>query len=317
MKRRRSRGVAAGLVGVSGAVLVVACLESLPPPTACEAPARVIDGECVSCDPPLRFVGDECRECPPPAVVPDRNCLPTLDALPTDTDGCIGEIENGFSCLAGDPQDCACDPEDCDAPLACFDDATCPREVLESAPNATCIALGEDAWSYYVYPLGTADHDAEQCICGCMRCAAKCDGKGTIFGVFEDSAFPLRRYLQGPAIDLRGYLPESGKLGFYIRGRGWAGGLVAFVTHDLTLEETDTAYYVPILNDFSVPIAYGPTDEGGEVPREEGMPPYPRPYAWSSPGGAPSHVILALTTGLPSSGLVEIDCVIPFVEPYE
>ncbi|NUO54292.1 MAG: hypothetical protein HOV80_36065 [Polyangiaceae bacterium] len=299
-------------------VLVAACLEALPPPIECEAPSKVIDGECVSCAEPLVFVGESCVECPPAAQVPNKSCLETLNALPVMGDGCIGETENGFSCLAGDPPDCACDPEDCSEELTCYGDSSCPPEVLEAEPNARCLSLGEDQWSWFAYPNPAADHDSTDCVCGCMRCATQCDGKGTIFGVYDDDAAPYTRTLQGPAIDLRGMLPSSGKLGFYVRGRGWAS-IAALVTKDLTLSTIDTAYFLPLLNDFSQPIAYSPDDEGARVecPQCPGGE-YPRPYAWSSEAEAPTHMLFIMTTasdtgGFPSSGIVEIDCVIPFV----
>ena len=294
-------------------VAAVSCLESLPPAEDCDPPARVIDGACVACEPPLSFVGDACTECPPPAQVPYQTCLTALTAVPQTGDGCLGDLPDVYACLAGDPPDCACEPGDCESPLACFDDATCPREVLDSAPDATCLPLSEQSLSYYVYPYPESDASTDGCICGCMRCAAQCDGKGAIFGVYEDGQAPYRRFLQGPMVGLQGLLPASGKLGFYVRGRGWAGSLAAFVTHDLTLAETDMAYFVPFVNDFSVPIVYGPTDEG--IPTDA----RPAPYTWDTPEDAPTHVIFALTTGAdaPTSGIVEIDCVIPFVEPLE
>ncbi len=308
----------AATVGVLG---VGACLDALPPAVVCEAPSRVIDGVCVACAAPLVFVGDDCVECPPPAQVPNRSCFDTVNNLPQDADGCIGEIADGFGCVAGDPPDCACDPDDCTETLSCFGDGSCPPDVVASAPNATCLPLTESEWSYFAYPFADANHDTTDCVCNCIRCAAQCDGKGTAFGVFEDGAPPYTRYLQGPAIDLRGLLPASGKLGFYVRARGWAGSMVAIVTHDLALGTFDTAYYLPVLNDFSEPIAYGPTDEGAVIdpdgPAPE--PPYPAPYAWTRSEDAPTHVILALTPNaeFPSSGLVDIDCIIPFVEPLE
>jgi hypothetical protein len=307
------RRVALRIGAVALVAAVGACLESLPPAQDCDLPARIIDGACVECDPPLVFLGDECTECPPPAQIPHRPCLPALAGVPETGDGCLSDIPNAYACLAGDPPDCACDPGDCEEPLACFGDASCPREVLESAPDATCLPLDESHWSFYVYPSTDADHDTEGCICGCVRCAARCDGRGAIFGIYEDGQPPYRRYLQGPAIDLRGLLPDRGKLGFYVRGRGWAGSVVAFVTHDLTLTETDTSYYVPFVNDFSVPVVYGPNDEG--VPTEG----EPAPYTWDAPADAPTHVLFTLTTGagVPTSGILEIDCVIPFVEPLE
>jgi hypothetical protein len=138
-----------------------------------------------------------------------------------------------------------------------------------------------------------------------------CDGKGTIFGVYDDGAAPDRRQLQGPKLDLRGLMPASGKLGLYVRGRGWAS-IAAVVTRDPMLANNDTAYFLALLNDFSAAIAFSPADEGGEVNAV-----YPRPYGWSSEDEAPGDVMFLMTfddfafTG----GIVEIDCVIPFVVP--
>ncbi len=290
--------------------LYAACLDELPAPTTCEAPAKVVGDACVRCDEPLVFVGDTCAACPPGAQVPYTNCLAPQNPQPAG-DGCYGDVAGAFTCVAGEAASCECLPEDCDEEHACFDEV-CPQDVLDIDPRARCLPLPEDAIAWYGQPLVDAELAPGSCVCGCMRCATRCDGKGTIFGVYEDWQAPIRRGHQGPSVDLRGLLPETGTIGLYVRGRGWATGIATLVTSDLTLQTLGHAgYFMPFLNDFTEIVAFSAAEEA--VPLD-GL---PAPYSWASAEESPSHVIFLLAvdggTQTPTGGIVEIDCIVPFV----
>lgn len=291
------------------AVAAASCLESLPPAEECEAPARVIDGSCVSCEKPLVFVGDECRACPPPAQVAYQSCLPVVNPPPPG-DGCMGDVEDGFACLTGgSPQDCSCDDDDCAEPVACYDER-CPPEVLAAAPGAKCVGLTESQLSWLVPPDPDANGDSEGCVCGCMRCALQCDGRGVIIGAFEDNVEPRTRTLQGLLLDLNGLMPPTGNVGFYVRGRGWGNLAMLLSSTEPVLTNTRAGCFLPIVNDFSEPLAYGPTNECVNIPDLN----VAQPYEWQEEADTPRWAMLPIIfeDDVPSAGVLEIDCIIPF-----
>ena len=297
-----------------------ACLESLSPAESCDPHGRVIDGVCVRCEAPLVFVGDACRACPSPAEVELQSCLPVVQSGPAG-DGCLGDLPDAFSCLTGGPpEECVCDPDECAAASACWDDGACPPEVIASAPDAVCVGLSEDRLSWYAGPYPTANPDPAGCLCGCTRCALRCDGRGLVYGAFDDNALPLTHVAQGLAIDLDGLLPEAGTIGFYVRERGWSTLAVIVSTGDPILDLV-AACFAPVVNDFSQTIAFAPTDECSNV--TAGL---PQPYLWEAAADTPRVAVLPITFDSddgstpereedPTIGILEIDCIVPFYVP--
>jgi hypothetical protein len=286
----------------------VSCLESLPPAEECEAPARVIDGTCVPCDEPLVFVGDECRSCPAPPQIEYQNCQPVVSEVTGD--GCLGDVEDAFSCLTGGPpEDCSCDAEDCAEPHACYDDA-CPPEVLAVAPDAACLSLGEERLSWFVQPGLNVESDPEGCLCGCVRCALQCDGRGLVLGAFEDNVAPVTRALQGLLVDLEGLMPPNGTVGFYVRARGWTTLAILVSSEQPRLEDARAGCFLPIVNDFSESVAYGPANQCVNID----PPDLPQPYEWQAEAEAPRWAMLPITfaDAGASASILEIDCIIPF-----
>ena len=263
----------------------------------------------VPCQKPNSFVGDECVLCPPPAVTAAKSCFPEF-VLPEPQDGCLGKTEafGRFACLAGEGNDCSCKPEDCSAELSCYGDGTCPPEVLRANPDAVCYPVREEHVGWYGL-------DQESCTCGCTRCMTTCDGKGAIFGYYDDDEglIPTFGY---PRLLLGDLLPPSGRFGLYIRARGCAPSLIVAVSSAPDLAELQSGYLLPIITDFDEFVAYGPDEDGLPI---DGL---PIPYAYGGADARPDEVLFVLgqrdeqsQTSTPNYGILEIDCVIPFVAP--
>lgn len=205
-------------------------------------------------------------------------------------------------CLAGPRPSCACADDECPTSASdCYPEGDCPREVIEAAgADAHCIRVAPEEF-------GLGQSDAQQCMCGCARCASVCDGQGPVIGVLSDSA-PMYAY---PAIDLSRRLPGAGKVGLYVRARGVSNVGLVLATGDYDKPETlmsRTVYFMTTpLDDFTEQVFYGADFIGNK-----------EPYAWIDDAGKPTTLLLVNTT--PSGQgtaltFYELDCIIPFWVP--
>lgn len=295
------------LIGLAAA----SCLESLPPAETCEPPAKVVGGECLRCEEPLVLIGDECVVCPPEAEVPFQSCQPYVSPLPPG-DGCFGDIEGALSCVTGETTpDCSCGADQCADTRSCIEDGECPPAVLAVAPDAVCPALDESRISWYD-TIGDPELSAGRCTCGCARCALQCDGKGFILGAFQDGVGPGG--LQGVNVDVGALaVPESGRLGFYVRARG-QGSLLA-LTGKLPLPDTSavSACAIPFFDDFTELLTDSVTSGCQAIPGFGSS-----PYQWQRIEDVPTYGSFVLTSGSSddaSGGIIEIDCIVPYVIP--
>jgi hypothetical protein len=165
------------------------CVEELPEPAECPAPAQVPEGDCSTIEPPL------------------TGCLPPEE----------------HACLAGPRSSCACGADECPStPDACYPPGDCPPEVTAAAPGARCLTIDEEhVGDFGVLPPG------DRCTCGCTRCMSVCDGKGPTFGatIVGDGSLDREDVIM-PLVRLDDLLPASGRLGFYVRLRGTAGTIL-------------------------------------------------------------------------------------------
>jgi hypothetical protein len=146
-------------------------------------------------------------------------------------------------------------------------------------------------------------------MCGCAGCASVCDGKGPVIGLIDngfDHGFPI--------IDIKKYMKKSGRLGVYVRARGYSNVAIVIGTGDpkdyTTWNfETGVQYYlVTPLDSFSEFVFFDQQFLGGSSA-----------YSWSSSADKPAMLAFASQRpedgGAPVPTLYELDCVIPFVVP--
>lgn len=301
--------------------LGVGCLDPLPAPTSCDAPARPVDGQCVPCDPPARWIDDECVPCDPPSEFVEDTCkeCPALPAYPMhrcipDTfidygappDGCAANdgVYERFECLMGEGFACDCPIFDLadDEPL-CVAEGACPSFVTKRfGETASCgRVLGDQvAWAEIVPTDG--------CGCGCFEALVECDGRGYAFGYIAGAEHPLEVMFDALRLPIGGEFPTAGTFGVYVRMRGFA--LPFFVLALPTLPETAWAFFTS--GEFTEAIGYA-NDEGINSDLTSGQ-----AYAYSAQQGPPSELYVVMETAPANTeafGMFEIDCVIPFALP--
>lgn len=285
------------------------CLAPLPEPTSCDAPARIQDGVCVPCDPPLRWVGDECIACPPAPAIEYSRCIPNAitDFGGGVPNGCLASDLNfdRFSCVRRAGDDCSCAAPSDDAPPTCFSDSVCPDKVT-AIPDVTaqCLPLSP---SNVRWEGGVPAQDG--CACGCIGDIARCDGKGIVLGNFLDDTSPVPFKQVQLEIDLEEALGgKQGRLGLYIRARGFAIPLVA--SFSPISESFKWTFY--ITGDYAEQIGYGPDQDGIDQTLM-----FQGPYHFDKTN-APTQLLIGLPevpAGVGAANAIEIDCVIPFVVP--
>ena len=278
---RRGVGLAVGvgLVATAGiATSMAGCLQDLSEPATCPAPP-VVEGNVRDCFDAIMAANDAGQI----DVDGSDLCLnrAPLAACYRGPSGC--EFNGARDCLS---------PEDHEA---CFPSGDCPAKVREQFPDARCVSLvAED--------IGRGLAEPEQCLCGCELCMSVCDGRGPVWAqieIFTEDAFrDPRGYL---SFDVVRHMPESGKLGVYVRARGLvtAGGSPAYLAVMREAEQEPAAFwFMPFdLNDRFEEVLLPPA--GQEV------------YAWGNSASKPSWVFMG--AGVNSLTLMEIDCVVPFV----
>src|SRR5262249_53031063 len=113
---------------------------------------------------------DAPKTCPPEAKHTAKDCGDAFQALAGQPGQCLYKPEQ-VACLAGKRTSCDCQPDECPtAGDACYPSGDCPPEVLEEVGSeAKCIRLAPGDFS-------NSWPQIYSCECGCMACAAVCDG---------------------------------------------------------------------------------------------------------------------------------------------
>jgi hypothetical protein len=231
--------------------------------------------------------------CPPDAGYKGSNCVPALiDVVP----GCL-TLEQ-MACLSGPRTTCTCIADECPVPEeTCYPEGDCPAEVTTSVSGSpSCLRLAPR-------DIGAGLPSESQCLCGCGGCMAVCDGKGPVLGVTSDGNVPFAPL----AIDVSSYMPDSGRLGVFVRERGLAGALLAVMKGEPPNYEIGTYYYIesPIGTAFTSQVFYDDPFLGTSD------------YRWEKAADKPQLLVIFVqgTADLPVTNLMEIDCVIPFLLP--
>lgn len=252
-------------------LLCTSCLDDLPPGTSC----------------------------PPKA---NRQATDCVTGLVIAGPGCFDHTQ--VQCLAGSRTSCNCKSGECaDNPDACYPTGDCPPAVTDGvSEKAECFKLeGSDIQGGVLSP--------SQCVCGCSDCAAACDGKGMVVGMFipppgpgemQEVGFPI-------VVDIRDRMPKSGRIGVYVRARGVSQMGLLVADEDLPPEQTVVAGYTleSSINTgefteqvlYDIPIAQLPA------------------FEWKTKADAPTHLWLFHEPSETEVTLLEIDCIIPFVVP--
>ncbi len=230
--------------------------------------------------------------CPPEPVVPGDNCVPALEGAAV---GCLTAPQ--VACLAGTRTSCTCIADECPLPAdVCYPEGDCPQEVRDKVQGEPqCIKLEPK-------DIGAGLPSESQCLCGCAGCLAVCDGKGPVLAVKHDGQVEPNPLL----INLAGRMPDSGKIGIFIRERGLSGAVLGVIKGEDPNFELVTYYYVisPIGTEPTSQIYYDDPFLGTTE------------YSWKEAKDKPTALVIAAgegTTVNPQLTLMEIDCVIPFV----
>jgi hypothetical protein len=196
-----------------------------------------------------------------------------------------GGVDTTCLSLDGEPAGCSTgkascyrqDGDDCSCRMECGDDSC--ANPSQACPTAVS-ALGAQC---LMIPGGTSSGACEPC--GCARCMQTCDGVGATYAIRPSGADRLASWEIGA--------PSSGSLGIYVRARGRFNGMLLGVWGG---------------NSQPFPAPTGTTDPETEfatyVVRNL--------ETWNSPSAAPSEIAIGVTTA--SEVVIEIDCVVPFVE---
>jgi hypothetical protein len=255
---------------------------------------------------------DPAKSCPPEAKHAAQDCGQIFETLKGQPGQCLYQPEQ-VACLAGKRKSCDCQPDECPvAPDACYPPGDCPPEVVkEVGSEAKCMRLAPADFSNF-WP------QIYNCECGCIGCAAVCDGFGPVIGVWDDGQANLHGL---PIINIKRHMPKSGRFGVYIRARGLSNAGIAVVPGDpndsaslfneLTTEVkngTAVIYYLVTPLDSFAPSVFFDQHFIGQG----------HAYAWSSADDEPAVIMIFPPKGVsnnPAASLFEIDCVIPFVLP--
>jgi hypothetical protein len=278
------------LIGVAACLAIPGCLGELPEAEQCPSPAAV-QGKAVDCLDVAR------------AAILDGSYV--LD--PANL--CL--IEDAFnSCYRGSAG-CSCNAGECleaDDSNACFPRDDCPPRIRELYPEAECKQLSAD-------DIGPQLTEADQCLCGCESCIQVCDGRGPVWTQVETiDAMNMSTDPGGLLLfDVRRHMPSRGKLGLYVRARGFA--------FDLRNSEQKAAN-APVSPPF---VSIAPAEGGGTeiwetLPQELDdrfeevvLPRNVEPYSWDNDDERPG--LLVLSAGWNTATMMEIDCIVPFVIP--
>lgn len=248
-----------------GVLSPVACFEELPPPIQCPPAAQRASGDC-------------------------------SDVLNEPVAGCFSH--EGVACLTGKRASCACVADECPAPaVACYPDGDCPAAVDVAVPGATCTVLD-------VQNIGAGIAEEFMCMCGCAGCAAVCDGRGPVVGLFS----PDGSSAPGLVIDLGNEVPDQGKLGLYLRVRGAA--FVSAVLGIGDVADLSDAEFLPVV----YPVLTGIKNDFVELVLYQDDFLMIEPYEWTDATRKPNFAALLpkLSAVGDATVLFELDCVIPF-----
>ncbi len=239
----------------------------------------------------------EPTQCPPEPQVAAGDCM---DAISNPPVGCFSPERMG--CLTGGRSDCKCISDECPEPEhACFPPGDCPPEVSDKVSSKAACKRLEPADIGLPW-VGSMN----QCLCGCLGCAAVCDGRGPVMGVRTGGKF----FAPAIVIDVADRMPSSGRLGIYLRVRGFSFFTLAIGLSDFDqgsdIEWSETVYLVmtPLSSTYVDHLIYAD-------------PVTKQPYVWDRYEDRPR--LIALIPEADSTKdvleLFELDCVVPFVVP--
>jgi hypothetical protein len=223
-------------------------------------------------------------QCPPVAKHVASDCKPALlqgGAAP----GCAIDPTT-VSCLTGSRASCECGANECPTDRgACFPAGDCPRFVTDSVRGSvTCLHLAPEA-----IVGGTSS-----CTCGCAACASTCDGMGPVIATHLASTNPA------PALrvdNLNLLLPASGKIGLYLRVRGFVTGDspgVAIFPSAPGAPAFSKGIAPTSESQFTDVLAYDPATS----------------LSWTTAEDRPTQLALFTQQG---ASILEVDCIVPFV----
>jgi hypothetical protein len=240
----------------------------------------------------------EASLCPPPARVTPSGCFSEMPSA----FGCLGEEQRACLTVGG----CGCSNDSCQSGGdACFPDGDCPLAVREAAgDDASCITLDGTE-------LVTAPQTDPPCSCGCTRCMARCDGVGTVFGLFTNPN-DARDDIFAPLVRIGGQVPDRGRIGVYLRLRG-----VAFLSLSYLKGAPGEATLVPADDEDGIYDGYSLSNPLDDAFVEHTLFDQSflggRAYEWQRAEDKPTAV--ALFAPGANFVLVEIDCIVPFTVP--
>ncbi len=274
----RLRHILAGSLLATSALLLAAaslwsCLEDLPEPTP------PINTATLLCPPEAQREAGSCMS----AGLIDAGCLPASD----------------LECLTGPRSTLECQgTSECPVPAeACYVGNQCPKAVTAAyGDSARCFHLPTNNF-------GGGEKSSYMCLAGCAGCAAVCDGTGPVLGgSFLETDAGGNFTLFG--IEFNSRLPDTGKVGVYLRLRGEAALGVFFFHGELHQPPTHIQLWWDVLfnhpgSDFEQRLFPDPYTDAGR-----------QPYEWSKEADKPEFMVLAAV-----SALIQIDCVVPFVIP--
>jgi hypothetical protein len=271
---------------------VTTCLEAIPEPSECLGPDQVI-------------AGAQCLDCPIKSDNEWRDSCITASFF--GQIGTLGQNDEWgrFGCLVGEAnatvESCTCASGQTPAAPSCYK-KSCPSIVVES--------VGESA-QWVRSGLSVEQFSAPGATCGCADALLECDGRGIAFGGVTNMEDTLTLGILELYLDPV-QLPSSGRMGVYIRMRGFAAPVFTVIQRSSGgVVESVEGFAFYTLGEFEESVGFEPKDDGLPVAEES------RPFQWSTPQEKPTSILIYPSdlVGGEAFHISEIDCVIPFVVP--
>jgi hypothetical protein len=300
-----------------GLLVGSACVDPLPPPTVCEDPAGYVEG-------------DECRSCPPPADSIDGDCLSSIFTSEVDPrQPCFTSDPATLACFLGeDAGDDACTSSSQEDRPACYE-LQCPPGVTERAPGAQCQvaeARRNAEWVDVISPEWASE--LPPCVCRSGDELARCDGRGVVVAALNLGTLGAPDGFRADAfiLPLLEPTPNRGRVGLYVRARGYSSFLALNVSFESG--EGQTSFLTVSSKEFEDFILYGPASDGVTADANGAL--ATEPLRWPGQEDVLGYAVVAtvaepglesvfpegvppdLDNGVRRYYAVEIDCMVPF-----